>query len=92
MAARSVRRPMTAAVMACATRRWGLDALVARMTEPGFVTLYCRARSFRETNGHVSPSILSVQSPRAGYVSRWRRHARRCPTCGSVFRYFGFSL
>jgi hypothetical protein len=83
---------MTAAVMACATRRFSLDALVARVAEPGFVTLYGRARSFREAGGHVSPSILSLQSPRARYVSRWRAHARRCPTCAGVFRYFGFSL
>jgi hypothetical protein len=73
-------------------RRWGLDQLVARMMEPGFVTRYCRVRCFHEASGHVSPTILAVQSPRAGYVSRWRRHARRCPTCASVFRYFGFSL
>jgi hypothetical protein len=83
---------MTAAALACGVRRFKLDELVARILEPGFVARYCRLRSFREAGGHVSPSILALQSPRSHYVSRWRRHARRCTTCGSVFRYFGLSL
>ena len=83
---------MTVAALVLGGRRWGLDALVAQMMEPGFVTRYCRLRSFHEASGHVSPSILALQSPRSHYVSRWRRHARRCPACGGVFRYFGLSL
>ena len=74
------------------SRRWRLDELMARVLEPGFVSLFCRLRTFREASGHVSPSILALQSPRSGYVSRWRRHARRCPVCGSTFRYYGFTL
>ena len=83
---------MTAAVLAVDGRRWSLDQLVGQMTEPGFVTRYCRVPSLRETNGHVSPAILALEPPRSKYVRRWRRHARRCPQCAGVFRYLGLKL
>ena len=83
---------MAAAVMTGDGRRWSLDRLVARMLEPGFVTRFCRTCLLAEAGGHVSPAILAQQSPRAKYVSRWRRHARGCPRCAGVFRYLGFSL
>jgi hypothetical protein len=73
-------------------RRLGLDALVAQMTDPGFAVRYCRAPSMAERGGHVSPSMLVVQSPRSRYVRSWRRHARRCTDCARVFRFMGLSL
>lgn len=72
--------------------RLPLDQLVAQMADPGFVLLHRRAPVLRELNGHVSPSLLGLASPRSSYVRKWRRHARRCPICGQAFRYFGLSL
>jgi hypothetical protein len=69
-----------------------LDLLIAQLTDPLFVTRHRRVPSSRERGGHVSPAILAVSSPRSRYVRRWRRHARRCPECGSVFRYFGLAV
>jgi hypothetical protein len=74
------------------SRRLGLDALVRRMTNPGFVMQYRRAPTLRERSGHVSPTMLAVQTPRSRYVRTWRRHARRCPECAAAFRFFGLSL
>lgn len=73
-------------------RRIGLDALVSQMVDPMFTMRYRRAPSLRERGGHVSPSMLAVQSPRSKYVRTWKRHARRCPECASVYRYLGFSI
>jgi len=73
-------------------RRVGLDALVVQMVDPGFTTRYCRVPSTLERSGHVSPSMLAIQSARSRYVRRWRRHARRCPQCAATFRYLGLSL
>jgi hypothetical protein len=70
----------------------GLDKIVPRMAEPYFVTRYRRLPSLRETSGHVSLSVLSVSPPRSTYVRRWRRHARRCPSCAAVFRYMGLPV
>lgn len=72
--------------------RQALDDLVAEMVTPGFVTRYRRAPSFRDTSAHVNPVMLATAPPRSVYVRQWRRHARRCPACGNVFRYFGLSL
>jgi len=83
---------MTAAAAVSGVRRVSLDALVAQMTDPGFVTRYCRVPSLRERSGHVSPAILAHEPPRSRYVTRWRRHARRCPSCASAYRYFGLSV
>ena len=69
-----------------------LDALVARMPDPGFVTRYRRTPTFRERDGHASPAILEEVSPRSAYVRRWRRHARRCHECATLFRYLGFKI
>ncbi len=72
--------------------RRGLDELVTQMGQPGFVTRFRRPPSFRETSAHVNPVMLATAPPRSVYVRQWRRHARRCPACASVFRYFGLSL
>jgi hypothetical protein len=73
-------------------RRVGLDALVAQMANPGFAMQYRRAPVFRERGGHVSPSMLAMQSPRSRYVRTWRRHASRCADCAAVFRYLGLKV
>jgi hypothetical protein len=83
---------MTALTMATAGQRFTLDQLVLRMTEPGFAALYGRRPSFAESSGHVSPTMLQLESPRSRYVRRWRRHAQRCPSCAAVFRYLGLPL
>jgi hypothetical protein len=83
---------MTALTMAAAGQRFTLDQLVLRMTEPGFATLHARRPVACESVGHVSPTLLQLQSPRSKYVRRWRRHARRCPSCAATFRALGFSL
>jgi len=83
---------MTATTMAAPARRWSLDRLVAQMASPGFVTRYCRVPTWCEQEGHVSPAILALESPRSKYVSRWRRHARRCPACAGIYRYLGLKL
>ena len=80
------------AAASSAARRLGLDALVAQMKNPGFVVRHRRAPRLRERGGHVSPAVLAVQTPRSRYVRTWRRHARRCPDCAAIFRYFGLSL
>ena len=72
-------------------RRVGLDALVAQMVKPEFTMRYRRVL-MRERGGHVSPSALAMQPLRSRYVRTWRRHARRCSECASVFRYLGFPL
>jgi hypothetical protein len=59
------------------------------MKDPLFVMRYRRVPSGRETDDHVSPTILALSSPRSKYARRWRRHARRCPVCAAVFRYLG---
>lgn len=73
-------------------RRVGLDALVAQMVKPEFTMRYRRVPLMRERGGHVSPSALAMQPLRSRYVRTWRRHARRCSECASVFRYLGFPL
>jgi len=73
-------------------RRVGLDALVAQMVEPEFTMRYRRVPAMRERGGHVSPSMLAMQPFRSRYVRTWRRHARRCSECASIFRYLGFPL
>ena len=73
-------------------RRIALDALVAKMANPGFTMQYRRAPALRERNGHVSPAMLALQSPRSRYVRSWRRHARRCTDCAAVFRYLGLKV
>lgn len=74
------------------TRRVGLDALVAQMADPVFSHRYRRRPVLLERGGHVSPSMLAMQTPRSRYVRSWRRHARRCADCAAVFRYLGLSL
>jgi len=74
-------------------RRLPLDQLVPRMADPGFVMLHRRRPpSDVERPGHVSPSVLAMSPPRSKYVHRWRRHARRCPSCAAVFRYLGLRI
>ncbi len=73
-------------------RRVGLDALMAQMANPGFAMRYRRVPLMRERGGHVSPSMLAMQPLRSRYVRTWRRHARRCAECATVFRYFGFPI
>lgn len=72
--------------------RQSLDKLVAHMAEPGFAIRFRRVPSNVERPGHVSPTILAASSRRSKYVKQWRRHARRCPHCANVFRYFGLSV
>ena len=73
-------------------RRVGLDALVARMVDPGFTIRFRRVPAMRERGGHVSPATLAMQPRRSRYVRTWSRHARRCAECAAVFRYFGFPV
>ena len=73
-------------------RRVGLDALVAQMADLGFATRYRRVPVLCERGGHVSPSLLAMQPLRSRYVRTWKRHARRCADCSTVFRYLGFPL
>lgn len=73
-------------------RRVGLDALMAQMANPEFTMRYRRVPLMRERGGHVSPSMLAMQPLRSRYVRTWRRHARRCGECASVFRYLGFPI
>lgn len=73
-------------------RRIGLDALVAQMVNPVFTIRYGRVPVMHERGGHVSPSMLAMQPLRSRYVRSWRRHARRCSDCASVFRYLGFPI
>ena len=80
------------AISAAAGRRLPLDALVARMTDPGFVQRHRRVPRLREREGHASPFILAEVSARSAYVRRWRRHARRCTDCATLFRYLGLSV
>jgi hypothetical protein len=80
---------MTAVTFA---RRRTLDELMLRLRDPGFVSLYRRVPSARESSGHVSPSVLAHVPSKSRYVRRWRRHARRCPQCAEVFRFLGLSL
>jgi len=72
--------------------RKGLDDIVGRMTEPGFVTRHGRAPTVPETGAHVNPEMLALAPPRSRYVRRWRRHARRCLSCRNIFLYFGLTL
>lgn len=73
-------------------RRIGIDALVARMVDPGFTIRFRRVPVMRERNGHVSPAMLAMQPRRSRYVRTWCRHARSCAECAAVFRYLGFPL
>jgi len=72
--------------------RVGLDALVARMVDPGFTIRFRRVPAMRERGGHVSPSMLAMQPRRSRYVRTWTRHARTCSECAAVFRYLGFPI
>jgi hypothetical protein len=72
--------------------RQSLDRLVAQMAKPGFIYRFRRPPRMTEQSGHVSPAMLSLESPRSRYVKKWRRHARQCPICSETFRYFGLSL
>ena len=72
--------------------RQSLDRLVAMLKEPGFRLRHPRRPSARTSSGHVNPNELALAPPRSRYVRRWRRHARRCPTCAEAFRYLGLSL
>lgn len=83
---------MTAAATVVEGTRVGLDHLVRLMFEPCFVMCHRRNLSMVEREGHVSPTMLSLESPRSRYVRRWRRHARTCPSCAAVFSHLGFSL
>jgi hypothetical protein len=83
---------MTIVTATSGRQRLGLDALVTQMTDPGFIMRHRRPPVLRERGGHVSPSMLAMQSPRSKYARAWRRHARRCPECASVFRYLGISI
>ena len=80
------------AVAESGRRRVGLDALVARMVEPGFTIQFRRVPTMRERSGHVSPSMLAMQHRRSRYVRTWARHARKCPDCAAIFRYLGFPV
>jgi len=73
-------------------RRVGLDVLVGQAMNPGFAMRYRRVPTMRERAGHVSPSMLAMQPQRSRYVRTWRRHARQCSECATVFRFFGFSI
>ena len=73
-------------------RRVGLDGLVAQMADPGFTVCYGRVPILRERGGHVSPSMLAMQPLRSRYVRTWRRHARRCSECATIYRYLGFPV
>lgn len=83
---------MTVAGVVADGTRFGLDHLVRLMFEPGFVMRHRRVLVMTERTGHVSPTMLSLESPRSRYVRRWKRHARTCPSCAAVFAHLGISL
>jgi hypothetical protein len=71
------------------TKRLPLDALVTRMRDPTFAARYRRELSLRSTSAHVNPVMLAVCTRDSLYVREWQRHARQCPSCARVFKYFG---
>ncbi len=73
-------------------RRKSLDELIHLVQQPSFAGLYRRAPQMCDAPGHVSLRLLEVAPPKSRYVRRWRRHARRCPSCASLFHYLGISL
>lgn len=83
---------MTAATLVLEGRRVGLDQLVRLLSEPTFAFRFRRTIDVSERPGHVSPTMLALESPRSKYVKRWRRHARSCPSCAAAFRHFGLPL
>ena len=83
---------MTAAAITMDGRRLGMDQLVQLMMEPCFVMRHRRTTPMAEKAGHVSATLLSLESPRSRYVKRWKRHARSCSSCALVFSHLGFSL
>ena len=72
--------------------RLGLDELVARMADQRFVVSHRRVPRRSAGGGHVDPAVLALSPPKSRYVRKWRRHARRCPSCADAFRYLGLSL
>jgi hypothetical protein len=70
------------------SRRWPLDALLARLLDPTFIARFRRRLSFRETSRHASPLMLAVSGRDSMYVREWREHAKTCATCTSLFKYF----
>ena len=72
--------------------RLPLDTLVTRLRDPTFAARHRRELSLRTTSAHVNPVMLAVCSVDSLYVREWRRHARRCPACSSVFAYFNLEL
>ncbi len=83
---------MTAEATTMGGRRLGMDQLVQLMMEPCFVMRHRRTPPMDERAGHVSPTMLSLESPRSRYVRRWKRHARSCSSCALVFSHLGFPL
>ena len=73
------------------TKRLTLDALVERLDDAGFREHHPRSLGLRETSTHVNPLMLASAEPDSGYVEAWRRHARRCPACHSLFEYFNLA-
>jgi len=86
------RGNMTTAATTMGGRRLGMDQLVHLMTEPCFVMRHRRMLPMAERAGHVSATMLSLESPRSRYVRRWKRHARSCSSCALVFSHLGISL
>ena len=72
--------------------RVGMDQLVQLMVKPCFVMRHRRIPPMTERPGHVSPTLLAMESPRSRYVRRWKRHARGCSSCALVFSHLGISL
>jgi hypothetical protein len=73
-------------------RRLALDELVSRLLDPAFAVCFRRQPAVAERPGHVSPTVLEMSGNRSAYVKRWRRHARRCVHCRTIFRYYGLRV
>ena len=73
-------------------RRKSLDELVRLLVQPGFASRLRRVPEPESSSAHVSPELLAVVPPRSRYVRKWRRHARNCPYCAAVFRYYGIKV
>lgn len=73
-------------------RRMGLDQLVWKLLDPAFALCFRRTPVAVERPGHASPTVLANSGSRSAYVKRWRRHARRCAECRTMFQYFGLRV
>ena len=69
--------------------RLSIDDVVERLADPGFASRFRRPPTMRGAGAHVNPLMLAVCGSDSLYVTTWRHHAARCPTCRELFTYFG---